>query len=129
MRLFDFSASPILRFLSRSKKPASESEVSPEILDGLKSLTRTKDWALYKQLLDIFVSAQVKALLQAQDNDAEVHRLRGYVQGLLHAAQIPEQLVQQDDYVKQRDQRSAAAVVSRDDARRGSLYATGYWGN
>lgn len=128
MRLFDFSTSPILRLLSRPKKP-KQPEVAPEILNGLRNITRSPDWLLYKQLLDIFISNQVKALLSAGDNDAEVHRLRGYIQGLLHAAQIPEQLVQQEDYARTREQHAASLTASRADAAAASLYATGHWGN
>jgi len=128
MRFLDLKNSPILRLLTERKKAPKEPEVSQEILVALRSLTRSADWVTYKRLLDIFISNQVKSLLTAGD-DAEVHRLRGYIQGLLHAAQIPEQLIQQEDHVRARASTAASLAAEREQSAAASLYATGHWGN
>jgi hypothetical protein len=119
----------LLRFLSkRKKKPAELQAESAEMVDAISKLVRQPEWNQYCKFLDAHVSAKVQALL-AGGSDAEVHRLRGYIQGLLHSVQLAEDQVQQSDNVAIRKQRDAAADSRRADAASASLYATGHWGN
>lgn len=129
MNLLNLKASPILRLLSQRKK--SKPEASAEhaaTVDALRRLIGTPEWSTYKRLLDINVSAQVSALL-AGATDAEVHRLRGYIQGLLHSVQIPEGIVAKEDNERDRQQRITAASLDRAESAAASLYSTGHWGN
>lgn len=129
MKLLDLKNSPILRLLSQ--RPKSKQEQSAEhaaTVDALRRLIHTSEWATYKRLLDINVSAQVGALL-AGATDAEVHRLRGYIQGLLHSVQIPEQIVGKDTHERNRQQRAGQLAGERAESAAASLYSTGHWGN
>lgn len=128
MSIFDtLRASPILRLLSgRKKKPAEMQAEKLETVEALRRLTKQPDWNVYRRLLDITVSAQVQALLAGQ-SDSEVHRMRGYIQGLLHSVQLAENLVTQEDNVRDRNLRAAASADERASAVAASLYATGHW--
>jgi hypothetical protein len=118
-----------LWLLSKRKKAPQELQAAKlETVDALRRLTRQPDWDIYRQLLDVTVSAQVQALL-AGASDAEVHRLRGYIQGLLHSVQLAENIVAQEDNAADRKQRIAGDASRRADAARSSLYATGHWDN
>jgi hypothetical protein len=118
-----------LWLLSRRKQaPAEQQAEKAEVTDALRKLVRQPEWNTYRRMLDITVSAQVQTLL-AGGSDAEVHRLRGYIQGLLHSVQLAEQLVTQDDNARERKQRSNAADAGRLDSARTALYSTGLWGN
>ena len=118
-----------LWFLSRRKKqPAEMQAEKAELLDALRRLTKSPDWNVYRRMLDLNVSAQVQALL-AGGSDAEVHRLRGYIQGLLHSVQLAENLVAQEDNATERKHRLDTGAANRAAAGRAALYATGHWGN
>lgn len=129
MSIFDsLRASPVLRFLSsRRKKPAEMQAEKQETIEALRRLTKQPDWNVYRRLLDITVSNQVQALL-AGATDTEVHRLRGYIQGLLHSVQLAENLVAQEDNARDRNLRVNASAAERAAAVTASLYATGHWG-
>lgn len=110
----------------RKKAPQELKAEQLEMVDALRRLTRQPDWNAYRQLLDVTVSAQVQALL-AGASDAEVHRLRGYIQGLLHSVQLAENIVAQEDNAAVRKLRLESNAAARADAAAASLYATGHW--
>lgn len=121
-------SSPVLRYLSRPKPASGKPAVSEDTLQHLRELCGTPQWVRYKVLLDLLVSNNVEALLATSDT-SQVHYLRGYCQGLLHSAQVPEQLIAQDDNARRRKQSATATELSRAESAAASLYSSGYWGN
>ncbi len=128
MNLLNFSASPILRILTGKKRQPQEPAIASATIATFRELIATPAWKAYKEFLDARITLEVQALL-ASSSDAECHRLRGYIQGLLHSAQIPESLVMQDDNARTREQRIALSAEQRGATARASTFATGYWGN
>ena len=128
MKLLDLKSSPLLRLLSKRKKPPQEPAVSAEALAALRALAKSADWSVYKLLLDLYVENSVKSMLSAAE-DSQCHYLRGYITGLLHSVQIPEQLIAQADNSEGRNARAANTASRRRDSAKSALYATPGWGS
>lgn len=127
MKLLDLKASPILRFLTQRKQQKEEIRAEQDkTLAAVRVLCGTEEWLLYKAMLDLYVSNSVKGMLSTNE-DSHLHYLRGYVTGLLHAAQIPENLIQQEENARTRSLRGESAVASKSAIAKSSLFATPGW--
>ena len=124
MKLLNLQASPILRLLSRKRQP-DEPGLSNGQMEALRALTQHPKWHIYKEVLDILITNNVQGMLAANE-DSQVHYYRGYIQGLLHAAQVPEQLIAQEDNVNRKQSVRDAAVGRQRAAVKPALYSTGY---
>jgi len=119
---------PILNLLSGKKRKPDEPAVAEHTVQTFRELIHTPAWKDYKIFLDSIVSTQVQALLAAGDT-TECHRQRGYIQGLLHAVQIVESLVAQDDNARKRESRSVSTAAGRAESERAAAFGTPFWGN
>lgn len=103
--------------------------ITPNTLVALKNLQASADWPAYQSLLDSIINLYAEQLLST-DDDAAVHRLRGFILGLRKAGTLVTETIRQQEYEDaartKLDQRATAKRNDTELALYGTRYGTHY---